>query len=206
MAKIPSAPTARRSAAISCACGRLISVATLDTSVTLFGRTYESPIALAPIGSQRAFHPDAEGAVARAARARKHLQILSTVSSTSVETVNAERGEPVWYQLYPTNDWQVTTSLVTRVEKSGCAVLVLTVDNLGNNRLTQARMTLGDPRACDSCHAKPGPRYFVVAADVHRYRPVPGRAADSVRLELGLHRSAARDHEDEDRAQGYRDA
>ena len=57
---------------------------------------------------------------------------------------------------------EVTTSLVTRVEKSGCAVLVLTVDNLGNNRLTQARMTLGDPRACDSCHAKPGPRYFVV--------------------------------------------
>ena len=141
---------------------RLVNVASLDTSVTLFGRTYESPIALAPIGSQRAFHPDAENAVARAARARRHLQILSTVSSTSVEAVNAERGEPVWYQLYPTNDWQVTTSLVARVEKAGCAVLVLTVDNLGNNRLTQARMTLGDPRACDSCHAKPGPRYFVV--------------------------------------------
>ena len=74
---------------------RLVNVASLDTSVTLFGRTYESPIALAPIGSQRAFHPDAENAVARAARARRHLQILSTVSSTSVEAVNAERGEPV---------------------------------------------------------------------------------------------------------------
>ena len=141
---------------------RLVNVAALDTSVTLFGRTYETPIALAPIGSQRAFHPEAEGAVAKAARARKHLQILSSTSSTSVEDVNTARGEPVWFQLYPTTDWAVTTALVARVEKANCPVLVLTVDNLGNNRLTQERLTLTDTRACDSCHAKPGPRYFTV--------------------------------------------
>ena len=53
-------------------------------------------------------------------------------------------------------------SIVARVEKASCAVLVLTVDNLGNNRLTQAADDAADPRNCDSCHAKPGPRYFVV--------------------------------------------
>ena len=132
---------------------RLVSVATLQTSVTLFGRTYESPIGLAPVGSQRAVHPDGESAVARAARARNHLQILSTTASTSVETVNTERGEPVWLQLYPTTDWAVTQHLVARGEKAGCAVLVLTVDNLGNNRVTQKRLTRLDTRTCQSCHA-----------------------------------------------------
>jgi 4-hydroxymandelate oxidase len=140
---------------------RLVNVATPNISVKLFGATYDSPIVLAPVGSQRAFHPEGETAAAKAARSQKYLQILSTTSSTGVEAVNAARGEPVWFQLYPTTDWNVTTALVARVEKAGCAVLVLTVDNLGNNRLTQARMTLGDTRACQSCHALPNPRYFV---------------------------------------------
>src|SRR4029453_18681436 len=41
-------------------------------------------------------------------------------------------------------------------------VLVLTVDNLGNNRLTQERMAPDAPPNWESCHAKPGPRYFTV--------------------------------------------
>ena len=51
----------------------------IDTSVNLFGTTWDSPIFLDPVGSQRAFHPDGEIATAQAARSRKHLQILSTV-------------------------------------------------------------------------------------------------------------------------------
>ena len=85
-------------------------------SVKLFGTTWDSPIVLAPVGSQRAFHPDGELATARAAQSKKHLQILSTVSSTSVEDVTAARGEPVWYQLYPTDHWPVTQALVRRAE------------------------------------------------------------------------------------------
>ena len=132
---------------------RLVNVAKPDMSVTLFGTSYDSPIVLAPVSSQRAFHPEAEVAVARAARARKHLQILSTLASTAVEDVNAARGEPVWFQLYPTNDWNVTTAMVARADKAGCPVLVLTVDNLGNNRVTQKRLTRLDTRTCQSCHA-----------------------------------------------------
>ena len=120
---------------------RLVNVARADMSVRLFGASYDSPIVLAPVSSQRAFHPEGEVAVAKAARAQKHLQILSTMSSTAVEEVNAARGEPVWFQLYPTNDWNVTAAMVGRAEKAGCPVLVLTVDNLGNNRITQKRLT-----------------------------------------------------------------
>jgi len=133
---------------------RLVDTSRIDTSVNLFGTNWETPIVLDPVGSQRAFHPDGEVATAKAARAKKHLQILSTVSSTGVEDVNAARGEPVWYQLYPTDHWPVTQALVRRVEAAGCPVLVLTVDlQGGSNRLALARAIPRDPRDCTACHA-----------------------------------------------------
>ena len=140
---------------------RLIDVSAVDVSTTIFGETFDSPLAIAPIGSLRAFHPDGELAVARAAQARRQLQIYSTVASVPVEQVNEARGSAVWYQLYPTNDWSVGKALVTRAERAGCRVLVLTVDNLGNNRLSQERAARADSRPCQACHTVQGPRYFV---------------------------------------------
>jgi 4-hydroxymandelate oxidase len=133
---------------------RLVDIRNIDTSVSLFGTTWDSPIVLDPVGSQRAFHPDGELATARAARSKKHLQILSTVSSVSVEDVTAARGAPIWYQLYPTDQWPVTQALVRRAEAAGCPVLALTVDlQGGSNRVTFARSIPRDPRDCTACHA-----------------------------------------------------
>src|SRR5258708_3369934 len=64
---------------------RLTDVSQIDTSADILGITYDSPIVIAPVGSNRAFHPDAEVAVAKAAKAANHLQILSTVANTSIE-------------------------------------------------------------------------------------------------------------------------
>ena len=116
---------------------RFVDTRNIDMSVKLFDRTWETPIVLDPVGSQKAFHPEGEIATARAAQSRKHLQMLSTVSSTSVEDVSAARGEPVWYQLYPTDQWTITQALVRRAKDAGCPVLALTVDlQGGSNRLT----------------------------------------------------------------------
>ena len=132
---------------------RLIDVSNIDTSVQLFGTTWDSPIVIAPAGSQKAFHPEGEMAVARAARTKNHLQILSTMSSTAVEEVIAARRAPVWYQLYPTDQWTVARTLVKRAEAAGCPVLVLTVDlQGGSNRETLARASRRDPRKCEICH------------------------------------------------------
>jgi 4-hydroxymandelate oxidase len=137
---------------------RLVDISRIDTSVTLFGTTWQSPVFLDPVGSQRAFHADGEIASARAARSKNRLQILSTVSSTGVEEVSAARGEPVWYQLYPTDQWPLTMALVRRVEAAGCPVLVLTVDlQGGSNRVALARAIPRDPRDCTACHTG-GPR------------------------------------------------
>lgn len=102
---------------------------------------------LAPVSSQKAFHPEGEVAVARAARSKGHVQILSTVASSSVEDVTAARGGPIWYQLYVTNVWEVTRAMIKRAEAAGCPVLVLTLDLQDNsNRETLFRSQRQDTR------------------------------------------------------------
>jgi len=140
---------------------RMVDVSNLDTKVNLFGREWPTPLMIAPCGSQRAFHPDGELAVARAAAARTHLQTLSTVTSTAVEEVNEARGEPVWYQLYISpigpRSWDATVALIERTRRAGCPVLVLTVDlQGGSNRLTGERYARVDDRDCTNCHTSGG--------------------------------------------------
>lgn len=132
----------------------LIDVSAVDTSVELLGRKWPTPIVIAPVGSQGAFHGDAELAVARAARQRSHLQILSTVASTPIEAVAEARGEPIWYQLYTSGGWTGVKKMLGRAEAAGCPVVVLTVDMSGGTgaRHTLARAVRGDTRDCAACH------------------------------------------------------
>ena len=133
---------------------RLVNVENIDMSVRLFGTTWSSPIIISPVGSQKAFHPQGEIAVARAARTKDHLQILSTASTSSLEDVMAARGAPVWQQLYPTNIWEVGRAIVKRAEKAGAPAIVLTVDlQEGSNRETLFRAQTMDNRECSACHS-----------------------------------------------------
>ena len=131
---------------------RLNGVSTVDTSIELFGERYAAPIFLAPCGAQQAFHPEGEVAAARAARARNALQILSTVTNRSVEDVAAARGAPIWFQLYPTSDWNVTRTMIRRAEEAGCTALALTVDIPARNMEESARLRRETNPACTSCH------------------------------------------------------
>lgn len=134
---------------------RLIDPTEVDMRTTLFGREYPTPIYLTPLSSQRAFHDDGELATARAAKAKNHLMALSTVTTTSIEEVTKERGAPVWYQLYPLNDWEATKDMIRRAEDSGSEVLILTVDvAAGRNTITLERMIRLDTRDCSKCHGE----------------------------------------------------
>jgi isopentenyl diphosphate isomerase/L-lactate dehydrogenase-like FMN-dependent dehydrogenase len=140
---------------------RMVDVSRIDMSVELFGTRYDSPIAIAPTASNKAFHPEGEIAVAKAARAGNHLQMLSTVATTSIEEANAARGAPLWFQLYPTDDRAVADALVKRAEAAGCPVIVVTVDVLARqNWETFTRLWRTDASQCGSCHAL-GIRAFV---------------------------------------------
>jgi 4-hydroxymandelate oxidase len=133
---------------------RLIDVAKLDSSVELFGTKWETPIFLCPVSSMKAFDPEGEVAVARAAANKHHLQMLSTVASCSIEEVTAARGAPVWQQLYPTNDWATTMALIKRAEAAGSPALVFTVDHQENaNNETIGKGRRVDTRDCSLCHS-----------------------------------------------------
>jgi isopentenyl diphosphate isomerase/L-lactate dehydrogenase-like FMN-dependent dehydrogenase len=111
---------------------RFVDVSRIDMGMELFGQKFTSPIMLCPVGSQRAFHAEGELAVARAAQARGQLQILSTQSSTPIEDVaKARGGSGLWYQLYTTNNWDVTTKLLKRAEAAGCPVVAVTGRSAG---------------------------------------------------------------------------
>ena len=133
---------------------RLAGIEQVDMSTSILGTPMETPIIISPTGSQRAFHPDGELATARAAKSQKHLMMLSTVTTTSVEEVAAARGEPIWYQLYATSKWEITERLLRRAEGAGCPVVVYTVDlPVSSNRVTLSRFIKRDRRDCTQCHA-----------------------------------------------------
>jgi 4-hydroxymandelate oxidase len=133
---------------------RLVDARKIDTRMKLFGVEYASPIFLAPVSSQGAFHADAELAVARAAHGKKMHMILSTVGNSAIADVAKEHGSPVWLQLYPTDDWNVTAALIKKAEAAGSQAIVLTVDRQGGrNTETLFRMRRLDDRTCIACHA-----------------------------------------------------
>ena len=132
---------------------RLRDATKVDMSVNLFGTTYSSPIFTCPTASQKAFHPDGEVAVARAAKARGTLQFLSTATSTPIEEVNAALGRPVWYQVYAMHTWDGNEKLLRRVEAAGSTVIALTVDTAGSGHTeTYLRTRPKDLRVCAECH------------------------------------------------------
>lgn len=106
---------------------RDVTACTLETE--LFGQTLPSPMMLAPIGRQCAYHPMGEVASARAAEQLSVPFSVSSVASTPIETVaNEMPTTPRLFQLYWPADWDVAGSLLERAEEAGYAGILLTVD------------------------------------------------------------------------------
>lgn len=132
------------------------SVAKLDTSVSLFGRRWDTPLFLCPVAALEAYHTEGESGAARAARARGILQIQSHQSSQSYEQIAEARGEPHWFQLYANPDWGITERTIKKVAGLGCPVLVWTIDLLGGSNRELNRRALGREgytgALCQNCH------------------------------------------------------
>jgi 4-hydroxymandelate oxidase len=132
---------------------RLVDVSKVDMSTEILGQTYESPIIIDPTGGHKAYHPDGEIGVAKAAKTGDHLMILSTQASTSVADVIAARGRPIWSQLYATNKFEVAKHHVLSMEQQGSIAVAVTVDRSGaRNQETAIRMARTDTRQCSVCH------------------------------------------------------
>ncbi len=106
----------------------LVDVTTIDLSTTILGRKVALPVMTAPCALNKMAHTDGESGVARATHAMGAIQVLSTMSSESIETVAAAAPGDKWFQLYCYKERALTVDMVQRAESAGYTALCLTVD------------------------------------------------------------------------------
>jgi len=117
---------------------RLVDVSRIDTSLTLFGKQYRSPILLAPVGNQQEVHPEGELATAKAALKRKHLMICSMMTNASIGEIAATGGD-YWFQLYVSPNREFSKKVMNDAAAAGCDTIVITIDGTGDRNLEAAR-------------------------------------------------------------------
>jgi 4-hydroxymandelate oxidase len=106
----------------------LVDVSRCDLSTAVLGVRVEMPVLTAPCAMNALAHPEGELAVARATSGAGVIQVVSTLSSYSLEEVDAAAPGPRWFQLYAYRDWGLTRELVERAAAAGYGALCMTVD------------------------------------------------------------------------------
>lgn len=104
-------------------------VSDVDLSCTIFDRTYQMPMGIAPTGFTRLMQTEGEIAGSRAAEKFGIPFSLSTLGTTSIEdVVKAAPNGDNWFQLYMWKDREGSMALVERAKRAGVKTLHLTVD------------------------------------------------------------------------------
>ena len=94
----------------------------------LFGHTYDAPFGIAPIGLQGLMWPNSPEILAKAAMEHNIPFILSTVTTSSIETIAEITEGKSWFQLYHPADEKIKNDLLDRAENVGVSVLVILAD------------------------------------------------------------------------------
>jgi len=124
----------------------LVDVTKRDQSTTLFGRTYSSPIGIAPTGLAGLFRRGADLMLAEAARDANVPFIMSGSSTGSIEDLGKLAPDHGSYQLYSAKDQSISEDMIKRAGDAGLKTLVFTVDvPEGSNRERNTRNGWGRP-------------------------------------------------------------
>ncbi|TDQ80162.1 alpha-hydroxy acid oxidase [Sphingobacterium yanglingense] len=100
----------------------------VDMRVELFGQIYDAPFGISPIGLQGLMWPKSPEILARAAVAENIPFVLSTVSTSSIETIAKITNGKFWFQLYHPTKQEVLDDILNRLERAQCKVLVVLID------------------------------------------------------------------------------
>jgi L-lactate dehydrogenase (cytochrome) len=124
-------------------------VTAADPSTTVLGARAALPLAFAPTGFTRLMHTEGEIAVGRVAERAGIPMALSTMGTTSLETLAAAApAARRWFQLYLWRDREASAALVERARAAGYEALVLTVDTpVAGPRLRDVRNGFSIPPA-----------------------------------------------------------
>ena len=157
---------------------RLHGIEDADLSVEMFGERWETPLFLSPCASHRAFHPDGEIASAKGASEARITQMLSSLTTTPIEAVNAAKADkPVWFQLYPATSEEVRYEVVRRADAAGSQTIVVTVDDFGGRGSElSAPYANADTRDCRICHQRElgRPDFLKRKVMFMEYKDLPG--------------------------------
>jgi len=99
-----------------------------DMKTELFGHTYDAPFGIAPIGLQGLMWPKAPEILAKAAFDHNIPFVLSTVSTSSIETIAEITEGRAWFQLYHPTENRLRDDLIKRTEAAQLPVLVILCD------------------------------------------------------------------------------
>jgi len=94
----------------------------------LFGVEYDAPFGIAPIGLQGLIWPRSPEILAKAAFDNNIPFILSTVSTSNIETISEITEGKTWFQLYHPAEDSITKNILKRAEDSGIKNLVILAD------------------------------------------------------------------------------
>jgi L-lactate dehydrogenase (cytochrome) len=103
-------------------------VSSIDLSTKLFGKRWEMPVGLGPVGLSGLYARRGEVQAARAAAAAGIPFSLSTLSACSIGEVAQKTRSPFWFQLYIVKDRGFVSDMIARAKDAGCGALLLTVD------------------------------------------------------------------------------
>lgn len=95
---------------------------------TLFGREYDAPFGIAPVGLQGLMWPNSPEILAKASLKHNIPFILSTVTTSSIERASELTQGNAWFQLYNPVDSSIRKDIINRAAAAQCPVLVLLCD------------------------------------------------------------------------------
>ena len=95
---------------------------------TLFGKIYDAPFGIAPVGLQGLMWPKSCEILARSAKKHNVPFCLSTVGTASIETISEITEGDFWFQLYHPTENQLRDKLLERAAEAGCNTLILLAD------------------------------------------------------------------------------
>lgn len=94
----------------------------------LFGHEYDAPFGIAPVGLQGLMWPGSAEILAKSAFEHNIPFVLSTVSTSSIETIAEITEGRSWFQLYHPAEDSVRDDIIKRAEAAGMPVLVILSD------------------------------------------------------------------------------
>ncbi|MCA9145005.1 MAG: alpha-hydroxy-acid oxidizing protein [Planctomycetaceae bacterium] len=99
-----------------------------DMRTEIFGHTYDAPFGISPIGLQGLMWPKTPEILAKAALKHNIPFCLSTVSTSSIETIAEISEGQAWFQLYHPTEDSVRDDIINRCKAAELPVLVILAD------------------------------------------------------------------------------